>query len=875
MTFSKQGQTGYFELTGNSQSFAFSPTNSFGTGSNVLSISDNVATIRNTLILQDGSNKTIFTQSGANMIISGGIKFESNTSVDNILVSNITTTNAYADYIGATGIVASTIRTNYIGVTGIVATNITGTNISADYIGATGIVASTIRTNYIGVTGIVATNITGTNISADYIGATGIVASTIRTNYIGVSGIVATNITGTNISADYIGATGIVASTIRTNYIGATGIVATNITGTNISADYIGATGIVASTIRTNYIGVSGIVATNITGTNISADYIGATGIVASTMKCSATASADNDVVNKLYCDGKITDLINGATGTLDTLKELATAINNDSGFSQTITDKINGKASLFATQTITGQNTLSNTSNVYYGSGANLANITSDKLTTATMSGSGAFYLPWIKSFDGSSNLTPYSTGNIKYDFTNGIVSVPNLLNKGNYQPSFSLIDNSFNSGVRIMAANNGSSYIDVSYGSLSVRKDGSNATTWATFGPSGLTVFGAITGTSIIASGLISAQNGLTVSGGNLTVNSGTLTVAGALNANNGLVVSGAVLTANSGLTVAFGVLTASAGLTVDNGVLTASAGLTVSSGTITVSSGNLTVSGSITASGLITANNGLTVPAGQFITANGGITATSITASGLITANNGLTVPAGKFITANGGITATSITASGLITANNGLTVPAGQFITANGGITATSITASGLITANNGLTVPAGQFITANGGITATSITASGLITANNGLTVPAGTLTISSITAISPVLYLNAVKEVAGDATFYYSSSTLTVGSVNTSSDYRIKQNVQPITGNIDELKPVSYYNTLTKRQDLGFIAHEVQQHFPMLVSGEKDGAVNQSINYSGLIPLLVAEIQELKTEVKVLKEQMQQMYRLV
>ena len=88
--------------------------------------------------------------------------------------------------------------------------------------------------------------------------------------------------------------------------IGATGIVARNITGTNISAESIGATGIVASTIRTNYIGVTGLVATNITGTNISADYIGVTGIVASTMKCSATASADYDVVNKLYIDNKV-----------------------------------------------------------------------------------------------------------------------------------------------------------------------------------------------------------------------------------------------------------------------------------------------------------------------------------------------------------------------------------------------------------------------------------------------------------------------------------------------------------------------------------------------------------------------------------------
>ena len=88
--------------------------------------------------------------------------------------------------------------------------------------------------------------------------------------------------------------------------------------------------------------------------------------------------------------------------------------------------------------------------------------------------------------------------------------------------------------------------------------------------------------------------------------------------------------------------------------------------------------------------------------------------------------------------------------------------------------------------------------------------------------------------------------------------------MNTTSDYRIKQNVQPITDNIDALNPVAYYNTHTKRQDFGFIAHEVQEHFPMLVSGEKDGPVNQSINYIGIISILVAEIQELKKKVDML-----------
>jgi hypothetical protein len=47
---------------------------------------------------------------------------------------------------------------------------------------------------------------------------------------------------------------------------------------------------------------------------------------------------------------------------------------------------------------------------------------------------------------------------------------------------------------------------------------------------------------------------------------------------------------------------------------------------------------------------------------------------------------------------------------------------------------------------------------------------------------------------------------------------------------------------------------------MGLIAHELQEVYPFLVNGEKDGANHQSINYTSLIALLIKEIQELKTE---------------
>jgi hypothetical protein len=59
---------------------------------------------------------------------------------------------------------------------------------------------------------------------------------------------------------------------------------------------------------------------------------------------------------------------------------------------------------------------------------------------------------------------------------------------------------------------------------------------------------------------------------------------------------------------------------------------------------------------------------------------------------------------------------------------------------------------------------------------------------------------------------------------------------------------------------------LTNTQDFGLIAHEIQKEFPSLVSGEKNGETNQSVNYTGLIAILIKEIQELKVEVQLLKQ---------
>ena len=93
----------------------------------------------------------------------------------------------------------------------------------------------------------------------------------------------------------------------------------------------------------------------------------------------------------------------------------------------------------------------------------------------------------------------------------------------------------------------------------------------------------------------------------------------------------------------------------------------------------------------------------------------------------------------------------------------------------------------------------------------------------------------------------------------------------TTSDYRIKENPQLLDSSfvVDELKPVQYTNRLSNKTDIGFLAHEVQQIYPCLVEGDKDGSLHQSINYNGFIGILVKEIQDLKKTVEEMKNEME------
>jgi hypothetical protein len=97
-------------------------------------------------------------------------------------------------------------------------------------------------------------------------------------------------------------------------------------------------------------------------------------------------------------------------------------------------------------------------------------------------------------------------------------------------------------------------------------------------------------------------------------------------------------------------------------------------------------------------------------------------------------------------------------------------------------------------------------------------------------------------------------------------------SFNTSSDYRLKNTIAPMTGALSKvalLKPVTYKWNADGSDGEGFIAHELAEVVPDCVTGEKDEVdsegkpVYQGIDTSFLVATLTAAIQELKAIVDI------------
>jgi hypothetical protein len=132
------------------------------------------------------------------------------------------------------------------------------------------------------------------------------------------------------------------------------------------------------------------------------------------------------------------------------------------------------------------------------------------------------------------------------------------------------------------------------------------------------------------------------------------------------------------------------------------------------------------------------------------------------------------------------------------------------------------------------------------------------------------LFVNHTSAFGAVKYMNGNGEV-GSVSITGSGVTF-----NTSSDYRLKENVDytwDATTRLKQLKPARFNFIADDTNTLidGFLAHEVSSVVPEAITGEKDATNEddsikpQGIDQSKLVPLLVKTIQELEARITALE----------
>lgn len=118
-----------------------------------------------------------------------------------------------------------------------------------------------------------------------------------------------------------------------------------------------------------------------------------------------------------------------------------------------------------------------------------------------------------------------------------------------------------------------------------------------------------------------------------------------------------------------------------------------------------------------------------------------------------------------------------------------------------------------------------------------------------------------------IRFVDYLGNYSGGGIYFSSSNSI---SYSTTSDYRLKENIQPLTNGlktIGALNPVSYDWKNDSLGGEGFLAHELQEVIPAAVVGEKDAVdadgniMPQGVDYSKIVVHLVAAVKELSAKV--------------
>ena len=376
------------------------------------------------------------------------------------------------------------------------------------------------------------------------------------------------------------------------------------------------------------------------------------------------------------------------------------------------------------------------------------------------------------------------------------------------------------------------------------------------------------------------VTLATGLTYSGGTLTANINTLLPDQSGKSGYVLTTDGSATSwgtaGGNGTVTSVALSGGTTGITVSGSPITSSGTMTLA-GTLAVTSGG---TGATSASGALT--NLLPSQSGQsgrFLTTNGTSTSWASAGTGTVTSVSGTGTVSG--LTLSGTVTSSgSLTLGGTLNASQ---ITSGTLAVANGGTGSSSLAGAGIVTTSGAQTISGTKTFTNYNSFGAASPSTSWNIYVKSQNSEPAVAIECGNSTSQGLTIFSNA--STVGQV-FYFGSATVpnaAVGTIalsstattyNTSSDYRLKEDVKPMVNaisKIKELNPVTYTWKINGEKSEGFIAHELQAVFPQAVTGTKDEVDEkgqpkyQGIDTSFLVASLTAALQEAVARIEALE----------
>jgi len=113
--------------------------------------------------------------------------------------------------------------------------------------------------------------------------------------------------------------------------------------------------------------------------------------------------------------------------------------------------------------------------------------------------------------------------------------------------------------------------------------------------------------------------------------------------------------------------------------------------------------------------------------------------------------------------------------------------------------------------------------------------------------------------------ISANSWITGDSSFNTTVNTISASNFNSTSDIRLKTNIQPIgdpIGKVKQIEGVSFNWKKDNKPALGVIADQVEKILPELVHGDDP----KTVNYNGLIGLLIETVKEQQNQIDELND---------